>query len=123
MTSTKNLTATRGVPFRFAVYLVGIDVTTYTARMQIRVNNAIPSAGTLALELSVGSGIVVTGSTTVPSPDGRVAGLFMVTITATQMAALADDVYNWGFETTDGAAEPELVFRGKFAVGDNVVHS
>ncbi len=123
MTSTKNLTATRGVPYRFSVYVVGIDVTAYTARMQIRVNDAVPSAGALALELTVGSGIIVTGSTTVPSPDGRVAGLFAATVTADQMAALTDDIYNWGFEITDGADEPELLFRGKFGVGDSVVHS
>src|SRR5258708_6891254 len=122
-TITKHLIAKRGAVYRFTVYLVAVDVTAYTARLQIRVNNVTPSAGALALALSVGSGITLTGSTTIPAPDGRVAGKIAIVITAVQMTTLTDDVYNWGLETTDGNGEIEEVFEGRFGVTDKTVHS
>ncbi len=123
MTITENLVAKRGAVYRYTIYLIGVDVTAYTARMQVRVYNAVPSAGALALELTVGSGITLTGSTTIPAPDGRTAGKFACELTAVQMATLGDDVYNWGFETNYDTASAEEHFEGQFGVTDKTVHS
>ena len=84
-----------------------IDLTLYTARMQVRAT--VESASTLLSLTTENGGITL----------GGIAGTITVTATATQTAAIAAGCYVYDLEMVTGAVVTRLV-QGQFTVDAEV---
>lgn len=84
--------------------LVPVDVTGYTADMQVR---RTTGSSTVIVELSTGNGRIVTGST-----DGK----FTLSLSAVQTAALDVGNYVYDLEVTAPDSTVTKLLHGAFAV-------
>jgi hypothetical protein len=112
MAGTHNLVCDQGATFtRVFTWEDGagipIDVTSYTARMQVRAT--VDSASTLLSLTTENGGIALGGA----------AGTVTVTATATQTAAVAAGCYVYDIELITGAVVTRLV-QGQFTVDAEV---
>lgn len=85
-----------------------VDVTGYTADMQVRTD--VDSA-TVVVELSTANGRIVTGGTN---------GTFTLTLTAAQTAALTAGSYVYDLEVTSTTGVVSKILRGSFTVDPEV---
>ena len=79
-----------------------VDLTGYTAAMQVRLE---PSSPTAVLSLESGAGITLGGA----------LGTIAVEVSATDMAAITAKTYQYDFDLSSGDQVTRLI-RGKFAV-------
>jgi len=84
-----------------------VNLTGYTARMQIRESHSSP---TYAIELTVGNGITITGAT----------GQISITITAGATAALQARTYVYDIELVAPDTTVQRLMEGKFVVTPEV---
>ena len=84
-----------------------VNLTGYTARMQIRESH---SSSTYILELTVGSGIVITGAT----------GQVSITITAGATATIPSGTYVYDIELVAPNTTVQRLLEGKFVVTPEV---
>jgi hypothetical protein len=84
-----------------------INLTGYTARMQIRENHSSP---TYIIELTVGSGITITGAT----------GQVSITITAGATATIPSGTYVYDIELVAPNTTVQRLLEGKFVVTPEV---
>jgi hypothetical protein len=85
-----------------------VDLTAYTARMQLR--TAIDATGAAVLELTTENNRIVLGGT---------AGTIDLTVAATAMAAVAASTYVYDLELVDGSVVTRLV-QGTFELRGEV---
>jgi hypothetical protein len=84
-----------------------VNLTGYTARMQIRENH---SSSAYILELTVGSGITITGAT----------GQVSITITAGATATIPSGTYVYDIELVAPNTTVQRLLEGKFVVTPEV---
>ena len=113
MASTYNIEIDQGATYTLAITYkdsagVPINLTNYTAAMQLRLQYDSP---TTALSLSSPSnGIVITGA----------SGLVTITITDTQTAALASDTFLYDLEITSPTSVKTRLIQGVAVVSAEV---
>jgi len=108
-TGTYNISARQGTRFRFRFNIAtngtGIDLTGYSAAMQVR--KTVNSSTTL-LNLVSPTNITLNASS--------VNGDVLVVVSGSSMAALPAGTWVYDFELTDGDGNPEAILEGKFIV-------
>jgi hypothetical protein len=110
---TYNITADQGATFvRQLTWRdpagSAIDLTTYTARMQVR--PSVDAAGAAVLELTTENGRIALGGT---------AGTINLTVAATAMAEIPADTFVYDLEMVNGSIVTRLV-QGSFNVRGEV---
>ena len=106
-----NLTCKQGATFSraltYKINHVVVNLTSYTARMQVRPDHASEN---LILNLSVGSGLTIDGE----------HGKITITITAGTTAAISAGTYVYDLEIQSNNGEVTRLLEGKFIVTPEV---
>jgi hypothetical protein len=104
--ATYNITAYQGATYDLSLtYSIGgtaVNLTGYTAAMQVREN---PNSSTTILSLTSGSGITLGGT----------AGTIEVSVSASTMGSASPGFYAYDLELTSGSQVTRLI-QGKFAI-------
>ena len=104
--ATYNITAYQGATYDLSLtYSIGgtaVNLTGYTAAMQVREN---PSSSATVLSLTNGSGITLGGT----------AGTIAVAVSASTMGAATPGFYAYDLELTSGSTVTRLI-QGKFTI-------
>ena len=104
-----NITARQGSRFKLRFNIAtnsnGIDLSSYTAAMQVRKS---VTSSTKLLDLTSGSGIQLNA--------GSINGDVLITVSGSTMAGLPAGTWVYDIELTDSSGNPEAVLEGKFIV-------
>ena len=112
MAATYRWTADQGATwntvFTYAIDGTPVDITGYTARMQVR--STVDATSTIASFTTTGGTIVLGGS----------AGTITMNVTATATAAIAAGSYVYDLEIVSGAGVVTRLLQGPFVVSAEV---